>query len=272
MRPSRRWAIGCGSTISASSPGSPTRLTAATGLTRLDRLASAAARALGDRGRPLFVPRDESLAWIWLPLGGNDGSSRRTLLSKAFDNGDSVGAHGRRGAGLRRSTGSGRPIARPHAPRTWRLPPGRAGRLTTFADVGAVALICADIDAARTWIWGTLGDLALDDEPHARLRDTLRIYLVTGSYTGTAERMALHKNSVQYRIRKAEEALGAPDRGPPRRPGTGPARVSVPRRHGPAAGRRLNPLRGIADQVVNPGRASGRTRARHAIRRRRADR
>ena len=38
----------------------------------------------------------------------------------------------------------------------------------------------------------------------------MRIYLVTGSYTGTAERMALHKNSVQYRIRRAEEALGAP--------------------------------------------------------------
>ena len=34
--------------------------------------------------------------------------------------------------------------------------------------------------------------------------------LVTGSYTATAERMMLHKNSVQYRIRKAEEGLGAP--------------------------------------------------------------
>ena len=33
------------------------------------------------------------------------------------------------------------------------------------------------------------------------------MFLRTGTYTATAERLALHKNSVQYRIRKAEEAL-----------------------------------------------------------------
>jgi hypothetical protein len=38
-------------------------------------------------------------------------------------------------------------------------------RLTTFANVGAVALICADMSAARSWVWGMLADLALDDEP-----------------------------------------------------------------------------------------------------------
>jgi DNA-binding PucR family transcriptional regulator len=36
------------------------------------------------------------------------------------------------------------------------------------------------------------------------------MYLTTGSYTVTAERMVLHKNTAQYRVRKAEEALGAP--------------------------------------------------------------
>ena len=81
-------------------------------------------------------------------------------------------------------------------------------RVTTFADVGAIALICADIDAARSWVWGTLADLAVDDESHARLRNTLQVFLRAGTYTATAERLALHKNSVQYRIRKAEEALG----------------------------------------------------------------
>ena len=33
-------------------------------------------------------------------------------------------------------------------------------------------------------------------------------YITTGSYTLTAERMMLHKNTVQYRVAKAEEALG----------------------------------------------------------------
>ena len=82
-------------------------------------------------------------------------------------------------------------------------------RVTTFADVGAIALICADIDAVRSWVWGTLADLAVDDESHAGLRNTLQVFLRAGTYTATAEQLALHENSVQYRIRKAEEALGA---------------------------------------------------------------
>jgi DNA-binding PucR family transcriptional regulator len=178
------------------------------GLTRLERLASAAARTLGNRGRPLFVPRDEALAWIWLPLG-NDNTITHDLLAAAFDNGDAsariaVGEPGYGPDGFRetyRQADSTQNLALAARPGT---------RLTTFADVGTVALICADIPAARNWVWATLRDMAIDDEPYARLRDTLRVFLATGSYTATAERMMLHKNSVQYRIRKAEEALGAP--------------------------------------------------------------
>jgi DNA-binding PucR family transcriptional regulator len=82
--------------------------------------------------------------------------------------------------------------------------------VTTFAEVGALVLICADRDAARRWVSATLNDLAIDDEPHARLRETLLTYLRTGSYTATAARMVIHKNTAQYRVGKAEEALGAP--------------------------------------------------------------
>jgi DNA-binding PucR family transcriptional regulator len=82
--------------------------------------------------------------------------------------------------------------------------------VTAFADVGTIALICDDLPAARSWIRTTLGKLAIDDEPHERLRATLEIFLSTGSYTETAARMMLHKNGVQYRIRKAREALDAP--------------------------------------------------------------
>jgi DNA-binding PucR family transcriptional regulator len=178
------------------------------GLIRLERLASVAARALGDRGRPLFVPRDEALAWIWLPLG-NEAALASEVLSTAFDSGDSSArvAVGQPAYGL-----DGFRSTHRQAVRTQDLAlAARPGtRLTTFNEVGAVALICADVPAARSWVWATLGELATDDEPHARLRDTLQVFLSTGSYTATAERMVLHKNSVQYRIRKAEEALGAP--------------------------------------------------------------
>lgn len=178
------------------------------GLARLERLASSAVRKLGSRRRPLFVPRDEALAWIWLPLG-TDTTSPRKSLSDAFDNGDAsariaVGEPGYGVDGFRRThleAARAQDLALAAQP---------GDRVTSFAEVGAVALICADVPAARSWVWATLADLAIDDEQHARLRDTLQVFLSTGSYTATAERMVLHKNSVQYRIRKAEQALGAP--------------------------------------------------------------
>lgn len=39
------------------------------------------------------------------------------------------------------------------------------------------------------------------------MRTTLQVFLHAGTYTATADRLALHKNSVQYRIRKAEDAI-----------------------------------------------------------------
>jgi hypothetical protein len=178
------------------------------GLTRLEKIAAQAARALEARGRPLFVPRDEALAWIWLPLA-SDADISREMLDVAFD--DGVGsvrvAVGEPAGGL-----DGFRQTHDQAQRTYSLAlaasPG--ARVTTFTEVGALALICADRDAARRWVASTLNDLAIDDEPHARLRETLLTYLTTGSYTATAERMVLHKNTVQYRVGKAEEALGAP--------------------------------------------------------------
>ncbi len=178
------------------------------GLDRLERLGSAAGRQLGALGRPLFVPRDEALAWIWLPVG-DDPTRSRTLPVNTFDNGD-----------ISVRVAVGEPAFGVDGFRRTHLQAGRAqdlalavqfgDRVTSFADVGAVALICADVPAARSWVWATLGDLVIDDEQHARLRETLWVFLSTGSYIATAERMVLHKNSVQYRIRKAEQALGAP--------------------------------------------------------------
>ncbi len=72
-------------------------------------------------------------------------------------------------------------------------------------------MLLADLDATRGWVWLVLGDLANDDDHDARLRETLRVFLSTrGSYTATAELLTLHKNTVQYRVRKAEEAVGHP--------------------------------------------------------------
>jgi DNA-binding PucR family transcriptional regulator len=67
------------------------------------------------------------------------------------------------------------------------------------------------IGLVRAWVIETLGSLADDDDQHSMLRDTLHVFLHEGgSFKTTAERLTLHKNTVQYRVRKAEESLGRP--------------------------------------------------------------
>ena len=86
-----------------------------------------------------------------------------------------------------------------------------APQVMAFSEVAPVAMMLGSAELLRAWVGSTLAGLAADDEQHARLRDTLLEFLRTGgSYKATAERLMLHKNTVQYRIRQAEESLGRP--------------------------------------------------------------
>jgi DNA-binding PucR family transcriptional regulator len=81
----------------------------------------------------------------------------------------------------------------------------------TYGEVAPVAMMLGSADLLRAWVLSTLGGLAADDDHHARLRDTLLTFLqLRGSYKATAERLTVHKNTVQYRLRRAEESLGRP--------------------------------------------------------------
>ena len=88
-----------------------------------------------------------------------------------------------------------------------------AAALTEFGEVGAIALLCADLEATRAWVAGVLGPLAADDEQHARLRETLLVFLTLGSsYTAAAEQLLMHRNSVRYRVARAQQLRGRPIR------------------------------------------------------------
>ncbi|PRX46716.1 PucR-like helix-turn-helix protein [Prauserella shujinwangii] len=190
------------------SPGTPgTPPTDA--LTRLEALASRFRDdAMG--ARPLFVPRDEVSAWVWLPVPEPvlpDAGRVRRALAEA-DPAVRV-AFGDPGAGIEGFRRTHRQALRVQA---LALAAGEhCDRVLTFRDVGTVALMTSDLAAARTWVADTLGALAENDEQHARLRETLRVFLATGgSYTAAAAQLSMHKNSVQYRVRKAQELLGRP--------------------------------------------------------------
>jgi DNA-binding PucR family transcriptional regulator len=177
-------------------------------ITRLDHAISHVAAQAACGGDPVFLPRDESTAWAWLPLGIRDTFDAAAASTAGLD-GDVHVAFGdvAKGAAGFRITHQQAIAAQAVVLAAGSPPP----RVVTFSEVAPVAMMLGSTELVRAWVGKTLGGLAADDEHHARLRDTLLVFLDTGgSYKTTAERLMLHKNTVQYRIRKAEESLGRP--------------------------------------------------------------
>jgi DNA-binding PucR family transcriptional regulator len=170
---------------------------------------------LGERlscpARPLFVPCDNSTAWAWLPIGRR-AVDPEVIRQAASSGGRVMAAVGEPAHGV-----DGFRITHTQAVQTQAvalLGEADAPQVVTFRQVGVAALLSADVEAARAWVSQTLGRLATDDDHYARLRETLRVFLATGgSYTASATQLAMHKNSVKYRVEKAEQERGRPIRG-----------------------------------------------------------
>lgn len=179
-------------------------------LGRLDRVASALALAAGSQRAPLFVPSDETSAWAWLAITPGAVLRRDDPEAVIGQPEPTVSvALGEPASGVEgfrrthRQALSAQSVAL--AARPTRI------RVTHFVDVAPVAMMCNDIESAREWVGETLGPLAIDSERHDRLRETARVFLLTGgSYTATADQLFLHRNTAQYRVQKAEELRGRP--------------------------------------------------------------
>jgi hypothetical protein len=164
------------------------------------------AREAGLQGRPIFLPQDESSAWAWLPLGAKDDFPR--VCAAGAESGIRL-ALGSAGSGV---SGFRRTHQQALGAQAVALAAGGSGQpMTSFADVAPLALMSVSTELIRAWVIETLGSLADDDDHHGVLRDTLRVFLrENGSFVAAAERLTLHKNTVRYRIGKAEESLGRP--------------------------------------------------------------
>ncbi|MCA2207894.1 PucR family transcriptional regulator [Nocardia rosealba] len=87
----------------------------------------------------------------------------------------------------------------------------RSRGVLAYADVALTGLLADDVTRVQAWAARVLGGLMGTDETAARLRETVRVFLdARGSYTDAAARLHVHKNTVHYRVRKAEEVLGHP--------------------------------------------------------------
>ena len=179
-------------------------------LGRLEHMTAEIAAEADCEGRPIFIPQDEFSAWAWLPLGARRDIAVPGLSAKGIGAADGIRfALGEPAMGL---PGFRRTHQQALSAQAVALAAGPSGQLVTgFGEVAPLALMSGSTELLQAWVAETLGALADDDEHNARLRDTLRVFLQeNGSYKTTAERLTLHKNTVQYRVRKAEESLRRP--------------------------------------------------------------
>lgn len=174
----------------------------------LERCTARLADRLGCSAAPLFEPRDEHTAWVWLPFGAGAEFDLLLLIETVagWERPVTVAAGALR-AGVE---GFARTHQQAVQAQVVALASGVPGsRVVPIEEVGAVALMCENRDATREWVYDVLGPLAADEPAAAQCRDTVRVFLSTGSsYTATATALNMHKNSVAYRVHKAEGKLG----------------------------------------------------------------
>jgi DNA-binding PucR family transcriptional regulator len=195
-------------------------------LTALERRMPRLAAAVGAVRPPLVIAPDAATLWVWFPVGKQVGASPNavtatvtaavtetvtTAVTEALAAVPEVyaafGDPAPGADGFRHSHQQARQAqALAHA-----ADPRARLRVTVPALLGPVALLALEPGSAAGWVWSVLGELAVDDAAHARMRETLWAYLSSGSSLATAAaELHLHKNTIQYRVRKAEEARGRP--------------------------------------------------------------
>lgn len=165
----------------------------------LRRFAAEAARAFGGQG-VLTVQAGPSAVWAWTAwLSGADACTDVAVPSGLRL---AVGpvAHGM--DGFRRSHLGAREAQDFLAGTT---------RLCRHADIRVRSLLTADEERARWFAEDILGPLYSVDRRIAELRETLRVYLASGrSPQRAAEVLHVSRNTVGYRVKRAEELLGHP--------------------------------------------------------------
>jgi sugar diacid utilization regulator len=148
----------------------------------------------------LLMPRGQSLLYAWGNRRGHfpSGEARADGGVRV-----AVGSAGYGAAGFRdthREAGDAHRVAL--------AMPGLAGPVVPFSSVSLLATLSQDDSRVRRFVARELGDLAADDPNTRELRRTLRTYLETRNAQATASQLVIARNTVAYRLRRAEELRG----------------------------------------------------------------
>jgi hypothetical protein len=185
-------------------------------LGRLQRFLRDMGEAVGADAGPLFIAADQSCAWGWLPYraAAVDGDAvvakvRRFALTRPGAPNLAIGTMAAGIEGFRRSH---REAVEARGVATVARHPARSAPTVIAAGdpgLSIVARLGGDVAVTRDWVVTVLGDLAIDSENDARLRETLRVFLGCGSsYKLAAEELNMHFNSVKYRVGRAVARRG----------------------------------------------------------------
>ncbi|MEV6325560.1 helix-turn-helix domain-containing protein [Nocardia sp. NPDC051787] len=181
-------------------------------LAELRRFVRKSAEAAGTAAAPLFIAEDQMSAWAWLPYRsaqpGAAARVRRFAAAQADAPSVAIGTVAAGTPGFRRSHRLARDA------RSVALARGTAEpRIIAAEDPGlSVAALLGDrITEVWEWVGEVLGDLAAANDNDERLRETLRVFLRTGSsYKAAAAELEMHSNSVKYRVARAVSRRGRP--------------------------------------------------------------
>lgn len=172
----------------------------------LDALAHEAARIV-DGGSPLVVHPGGRQLWAW--FGTRDVPDVRRLHQLATRL-EAVGAH--LFVGVPGQGPDGFVSSHQEAERTRRMARQGCpwGRVMWFDEIEVLALLGRGPDVDR-FVRRTLGPLAESGEASARIRATVMAFLRHGgNVEAAAGELGVHRNTVRYRVGRAEHLLGRP--------------------------------------------------------------
>lgn len=150
----------------------------------------------------LCVPSGARGLWAWMVTGS---SEEPTIDSALVPPGIRV-AVGRPGQGI---DGFRRTHREAQAAQQIATRAQRSRSVTSYHDVELVSLLAARPDAMNTLVERELHGMLGEDEPSVRLRETLGAVLShQGNFEAAARQLAVHKNTVRYRVQQIEERLG----------------------------------------------------------------
>lgn len=177
----------------------------------MERFVRKAAESIGARDGCLFIAVDHVTGWAWISLPPDaiaDAVAHIRALAKEIPEAPFVavgnpfpGVEGFRRTHRQAQDACTVAIASDPILR----------QVTAASDPGLMVatLLGGNVGAAAQWVFDVLGPLASATENDDRLRETLRVFLRTGSsYTVAAEELHLHFNSVRYRVQRAIERRG----------------------------------------------------------------